>query len=78
MVKEPPIQVVNKTRKTAKQKRTKTVRSKSAASGNRKKKKDSEYSSIPLWLKYVILGVSAALFVNVFYYFFNRPYTYRG
>ena len=47
MVKEPPIQVVNKTRKTAKQKRTKTVRSKSAATGNRKKKKDSEYSSIP-------------------------------
>lgn len=77
MVKEPPIQVVNKTRKTAKQKRTKTVRSKSAASGNRKKKKDSEYSSIPLWLKYVILGVSTALFVIVFYYFFIRPYTYR-
>lgn len=78
MVKEPPIQVVNKPRKVRGQKRTKTARTKSAASGHRRKKKATgSSSSMPLWLKYVAMGVVSALFIVGFYYFFIRPYAYR-
>ncbi|WP_300726272.1 glycoside hydrolase family 25 protein [uncultured Bacteroides sp.] len=84
MTKEPPIMVVNKTRKSTSRKRTSATTStrrpnssKTRKNGGRKGKKVGRRWEVPAWLYYLLMGGAAALVIIGFYYFFIRPYAYR-
>ena len=81
MVKEPPILVVNKEKKTVRKKRTVTSKKTQTHPKRRhssKKKTNSLFTEkMRWWGHYVLMGCAAVLFVAFFYYFFIRPYAYR-
>ena len=87
MVKEPPITVVNKTPRTRTRKRTASSSApaekkyRKTTGGQRRTKKSNspgkKEHSTPAWLYYLLMGVTATLFIAGFYYFFIRPYAYR-
>ena len=42
-----------------------------------RKAKKKPQREMPSWLRYVIAGIIAFLFLAAFFYFFIRPYSYR-
>ena len=58
-----------------------TARKPSSSTSKKKrksrKKKIAKKWEVPIWLYYVLMGVTVVLFAVVFYFFFIRPYSYR-
>ena len=58
-----------------------TARKPSSSTSKKKrksrKKKIVKKWEVPIWLYYVLMGVTVVLFAVVFYFFFIRPYSYR-
>lgn len=85
MVKEPPILVVNKKRGTNAKKHFPATAStdkrssskKRTSSGKRKTLQKRAVKPMPSWVKYILMGLTASVFVIGFYYFFIRPFAYR-
>ena len=88
MVKQPPITAVNQSggkaasRKRVSKKKTpssekKTSSGKKSFRKQRGKKRGEHTWSVPGWVYYIMLGVTAALVLIVFYYLFIQPYAYR-
>ena len=48
----------------------------SAKKGGRKSKNKKKWN-MPVWCYYILMGVTAVVFLGCFYYFFIKPYSYR-
>lgn len=73
MVKQSPKSVSAKPRKQ-------TTRKPSSSTPKKKRKSRKKIAKkweVPIWLYYVLMGVTVVLFAVVFYFFFIRPYSYR-
>ena len=74
MVKQSPKSVSAKPKKQTARKPSSSTSKKKRKS---RKKKIVKKWEVPIWLYYVLMGVTVVIFAVVFYFFFIRPYSYR-